>query len=98
MKTCYKCDRQITTGKRISMEGIKYECVTEQDIKICQQITGETEKKEFDAEQKRLSLIEGINKCKQCNLYFEKYLEVEVLSSKYKSIYQCPFCYSKKYN
>jgi hypothetical protein len=94
MKTCYKCHRQITTGKRISMEGIKYECVTEQDIKICQQIIGETEKKAFDAEQKILSSIEGINKCKQCNLYFTDFILLESMPPKY----ECPFCYSKKYN
>lgn len=94
MKTCYKCDRQITTGKRISMDGIKYECLTEEDIKLCHQTIGENDKKTFNVEQERLSKLDNINKCKQCNLYFTDFIVLETMPLRY----ECPFCYKKKYN
>lgn len=94
MKTCYKCSRQISTGKRIMLDGIKYECSNEEEIQICKNIIKENDKNKFDAEQERLSKLDGINTCNECNLHFINFIVLETMPARY----ECPFCYKKKYN
>ncbi len=65
----YKCNKQLATGKRISMNGIKYECVTAEDIATCLQIVKENKQNAFMSDQQRLSKLNNIHKCTKCDVY-----------------------------
>ncbi len=89
MKTCYICDSQIKVGKRVVLiDGIKYSCSTPEDLVKCNEFVKDLKQKEFDNKQKELAMLEGINQCNSCNLYFKHFCIIETMPAKYC----CPFC------
>lgn len=88
MYTCKNCNRQISIAKRISDNGIKYLCSSDEDVKKCLEIMREKEQQHFDEEQLKLSKIDGIHKCNYCNKYFLHFSITET----YPERYSCPFC------
>jgi len=91
MVTCYLCERNIQKGKRVVYDGIKYECVTEEDVQLCEEILEERDKKEFDLKQEKLSKLcdnKNVMNCKNCNKYFEVIWIIETLPLQAK----CSYC------
>lgn len=90
--TCYKCNKQLVIGKQITMNGIKYECVTAEDIALCAKTVKENEKYAFRSEQQLLSKLDNVYKCTKCNnLYFKELIVFETMPPRY----ECSNCYKK---
>jgi len=88
MPTCKNCNRFISSTNRISDNGIKYVCRSDEDVKKCSEIMYIKKQNEFNEDQLKLSKIKGINKCNHCNKYFLHYCIIET----FPATYLCPFC------
>lgn len=88
MKTCSICNRQVYQTQKLYNGGIKYACVLEEDVILCEKIRDEKQYLTFADEQFRLSTTYNAHKCSHCNRYFLHFVEIET----FPAIHVCPLC------
>jgi hypothetical protein len=88
MKTCYKCNREITTAERVLLDGVRYKCATEEDQALCFSAVKQMELEVRLKEQEDLSANPNAHTCQHCS---NKFLNWRVLET-YPAQYQCPLC------
>ena len=60
MPTCKNCNRYISSTNRISDNGIKYVCRSDEDVKKCSEIMYIKKQNEFNEDQLKLSKIKKL--------------------------------------
>ena len=96
MKTCYLCNKEIKTAKRIIDNGLKYMCISEEDTVSCSLHKSEMakieEKEKKTKEQNDIIKNGYLVKCRKCENLFYTDFEIKIRPENPYS--ECPCCNS----